>query len=326
MDKRIFISLAALAALLTFISPIINGAETGKKYYLFSYFRAFEKKRDGSGLHLAWSEDGCKWKKLRGGKLFFKPSVSSIMRDPSITRGPDGRFHLVWTTGWVGRNIGYASSKDLIKWENEKLLPVMEHEPRALNCWAPELFYDDATGKFIIYWSTTIPGRFPETDGMGTGERNHRIYYVTTENFETFTPTKLLYDPGFNCIDAFIIKDGIRYVMFVKNETTYPPAKYLFYAESSAAEGPWKQASEQITPQNLKVEGPAVLKINGKWHLYFDVYNKFHFGLLVSEDLKTWQDMTDSLDMPFGARHGTMFEIEWENLKILLNRQARGKY
>lgn len=36
------------------------------------------------------------------------------MRDPSICQGPDGIYHLVWTSSWTDRIIGYASSRDLI--------------------------------------------------------------------------------------------------------------------------------------------------------------------------------------------------------------------
>ena len=30
------------------------------------------------------------------------------MRDPALLRRPDGSFHLVWTTSWVGHTIGHA--------------------------------------------------------------------------------------------------------------------------------------------------------------------------------------------------------------------------
>ncbi len=64
------------------------------------------------------------------------------MRDPCIIRGADGLFHMVWTVSWNERTIGYASSKDLIHWSEQQAIPVMEHEPTTLNCWAPEIFYD----------------------------------------------------------------------------------------------------------------------------------------------------------------------------------------
>jgi len=43
----------------------------------------------------------------------------------------------------------------------------------------------------------------------GNGEEglNHRIYGTTTRDFWTFSPTRLFYEPGFNVIDATIVRD-----------------------------------------------------------------------------------------------------------------------
>jgi beta-xylosidase len=71
------------------------------------------------------------------------------MRDPSITRGPDGTWHLVWTSAWRGNNgFGYSHSKDLVHWSEQKFIPVMAHEPTVCNVWAPELFYDEKEKQF----------------------------------------------------------------------------------------------------------------------------------------------------------------------------------
>src|SRR5688572_16993225 len=63
---------------------------------VFSFFR----NNGEDGLYLATSEDGLNWKALNGDRPLLKPEVgeSRLMRDPSITRGPDGTFHMVWTT------------------------------------------------------------------------------------------------------------------------------------------------------------------------------------------------------------------------------------
>ena len=84
------------------------------------------------------------------------------MRDPSICQAPDGTFHMVWTSSWTDRIIGYASSRDLIHWSEQRAIPVMMHEPTAHNCWAPELFYDEPSQTYYIFWATTIPGRHKE--------------------------------------------------------------------------------------------------------------------------------------------------------------------
>jgi beta-xylosidase len=222
---------------------------------------------------------------------------------------------MVWTVSWWEKGIGYASSKDLITWSEQKTIPVMQHEPDAKNCWAPEIFYDEVNEQYLIFWATTIPGRFPETDWQSNegvvGEgNNHRMYYVTTTDFENFSDTRLFYDFGFNVIDATIIKDGSEYVMFLKDETNKPftPQKNIKIARSSTAVGPYSEASEPISG-NEWVEGPTVIKIGDLWHLYFDKYRLRQYGLMVSSDLQTWTDRSDDLEYPEGLRHGTVFKV-----------------
>jgi beta-xylosidase len=119
---------------------------------------------------------GLKWTSLKDDLSFLPPQVGGkLMRDPSICLGPDGMFHMVWTTGWWDRGIGLAHSKDLIHWSEQQFIEVMKHEPTAKNCWAPEIFYDEATETYLIFWATTIPGRFPATENP-KDDNNHRLY------------------------------------------------------------------------------------------------------------------------------------------------------
>src|SRR5690606_35056667 len=104
-----------------------------------------------AGLRMLYSYDGYHWTDLD--TVLLRPEVGTqkVMRDPSMVQGPDGTFHLVWTTSWkADRGFGYASSKDLLHWSEQKHIPAMEHEPGALNAWAPELFYDDVKKDYII--------------------------------------------------------------------------------------------------------------------------------------------------------------------------------
>src|SRR5690606_8794609 len=121
-----------------------------------------------------------------------------LMRDPCIIRGGDGLFHMVWTVSWNDKGIGYANSKDLINWSEQQFLPVMQHEKLTRNTWAPEITYDPKSKIYMIYWASTIPGKFLETASKKESGYNHRMYYVTTKDFKKFSDTKLLYDPGFN--------------------------------------------------------------------------------------------------------------------------------
>lgn len=299
-----------------------SGSETPENHFLYSYFKG----NGEDGLHLAYSQDGLRWKALRNDSSFLTPTVGTakLMRDPSILRGPDGIFHMVWTAGWTERGIGYASSRDLIHWSEQQYIPAMEHESQALNTWAPELFYDDQRREYMIFWASTIPGRFPATDGQdasgpGRPGYNHRIYYVTTRDFRNFSRAELLYEPGFNVIDAAIVKDGKRYVMLLKDETNKPfkPQKNIRLAFGENSRGPFSAPSGPISGKEW-AEGPTALKIDGKWHVYFDSYRDHRYGLVTSRDLMTWTDESDKLSMPAGIRHGTAFEVPADIARKLL--------
>ncbi len=288
--------------------------------YVFTSFRG-----NGDGLHFAWSTDGIKWSALANDRAFLTPQVGGkLMRDPCILQGPDGTFHLVWTTGWWDKVIGYASSKDLIHWSEQKAIPVMEHEPNAKNSWAPEIAYDPAKGEFIIFWATTIPGRFAE--GETTGDRggdgtmlNHRIYCTTTKDFQTFSPTKLFFNPGYSVIDATIRKEGETFFMIFKDETRNPPKKHLRVASSKQLEGPYEVISEPFTPRGVWGAGPSVIKIGDDFICYFDMYTAHRYGAMKSKDMKSWTDITSELSFNVpDVRHGTALKISREVMANLL--------
>src|SRR4051812_27071226 len=88
-----------------------------KNVYLFSSFH----EPANEGLRMLYSYDAYKWNDLN--KILLKPETGKdkIMRDPFIVQGPDGTFHLVWTTEWKGGNgFGYAHSADLIHWSEQQ--------------------------------------------------------------------------------------------------------------------------------------------------------------------------------------------------------------
>lgn len=296
---------------------IACNTEKEKAVYLFSYFQ--DNGQDG--LHLAYSEDALNWTAVKENQSMLAPKVgeSKLMRDPCVIRGADGKFHMIWTAGWTEKGIGYAYSEDLVNWSNQQYIPVMEHEPTAKNCWAPELFYDADTEQYMIYWATTIPGRFPATDDSGDKSYNHRMYYVTTKDFKKFSPTKLLYDHGFNVIDGTIQKVGKEYLMFLKNEIRYPePEKNIRIAKSQNLTSGYSPASMPITENGVWVEGPTAIETDKGWIVYFDKYRKHQMGAVLSKDLKNWTDISEQISFPEGTRHGTVLKITPQELDKLL--------
>jgi beta-xylosidase len=288
---------------------------------LFCFFRG----NGEDGVFLAMSEDGLQWTTLNNDQPILRPEVgeSKLTRDPSITRGPDGVFHMVWTTSWEGRTIGYASSRDLAAWSPQRAIEVFPDEQGVLNCWAPEVFYDQPSGEFIVVWASTIKGRFPETFGKGTRDYNHRQYFVRTRDFETISKPALFYDPGFQVIDAAIFalegRGGMSYGMVVKNETLTPPAKYLFLTFADSLAGPWTPPTHSISG-NEWAEGASPVRIGGAWYIYFDKYRQHTYGAIRSNDLKHWEDITDKVSMPDDARHGTVFRAPRSAIAALQSR------
>jgi len=285
--------------------------------YMFCYFNNNGK----DGLHLAYSNDGYKWFALNGDSSLLKPTVAKdkLMRDPCIIKGADGLFHMVWTVSWNDKGIGYASSKDLIHWSEQQFIPVMQQEDSARNCWAPEITYDKKNKQYMIYWATTIAGKY-KMDSIIESGYNHRLYYTTTKDFTTFSKTKMLYDKGFNVIDATIVPDGNNYIMFLKDETRLPPQKNIKIATSKKLTGGYNNASAPITG-NYWAEGPTSLKIGNAWIVYFDKYRDHQYGAVESTDLKNWTDVSDKISLPKGIRHGSIFVIskeEFERLGSLL--------
>jgi len=287
-------------AAIIFISAILLASCSAKKdVYMFTSFH--EPATDG--LRMLYSFDAYHWTDLN--KVLLKPEVGDkVMRDPSIAQGKDGVFHLVWTSAWTGgKGFGYADSKDLVHWSQQKLINVMEDEPAVVNVWAPEIFYDDDNDQFIIVWASTIPGRFPV--GTETENNNHRLYYTITRDFQNFSKEKLFYDPGFSAIDAEIIKRGKNdYVMVVKDNTR--PNRNIKVAFASNPLGPYSAASAPFTDNFT--EGPTVAKAGDNYLIYYDAYREKIFGAQVTTDFKTFTNITKQVDVPQGHKHGTIFK------------------
>ncbi|HYO84204.1 MAG TPA: glycoside hydrolase family 43 protein, partial [Bryobacteraceae bacterium] len=284
----------------------VVGAET----FLFTSFR-----RNGeTGVYFALSDDGRKWEQL-GAKAWVTPQRDGmLMRDPFLTRGPDGTYHMIWTWGWTRKEgggslkIGYSSSRDLVTWTQQREIPVFGNEPGARNVWAPEAAWDPNKREWIIFWATTIPGRFADTEGTGDSGYNHRLYSMTTRDWQSFSEPRLWFDPGFNSIDSTVVQDGSRWIMIFKDERRNPVQKRLRLAFADSPAGRWKDISEPFTID--WVEGPSAIRMGKEWWIYFDHYTKPHYyGAVRTTDWKTFEDVSKQVSFPDDHRHGTVIRI-----------------
>lgn len=282
-----------------------------KPLYLATYFVG----NGESGAYLAVSDDGYQFKPIvKPNVPILRPTLGKdrLMRDPCLVRGGDGDWHMVWTTGWWDRSVGISHSKDLVNWEPQESVPAMEREPNALNAWAPELAYDDKSKSYTLFWSSTVKGQFPETS-RADGDKapdgtplNHRYYCTTTTDFRNYAPSRLMWDPGINSIDATLLHDGARWILFGKDETKAPkPAKSLFVAAGPRPTGPFVMLKAPITGAYW-AEGPTAVKDGPIYRVYFDRYMDSRWGAVESRDLTNWDDVSDRIKMPPGARHGTI--------------------
>lgn len=295
--------------ILIFLS-LLTSCGPAKEVYMFSTFR----EPADLGLFLAYSEDGMQWNDLGGPWLAPKIGNQKVMRDPSVVRGPDGTFHMVWTTSWRGDlGFGYAQSDDLMHWSEQKMIPAMAFDTSTVNVWAPELFYDQHQEEYIILWASTIPYKFEK--GIEAEDNNHRMYYTTTRDFETFTETKLFIDPKFSIIDAVIVERGKSdYVLVLKDNTR--PERNLKVAFGNAPAGPYRNISAPFTGKFT--EGPTLLKKGDAWYIFYDAYELKRYGVSKTTDFIHFEDVSTQFQLPEGHKHGTIFKADRRVLKQLI--------
>ena len=303
MSIRTLLNKAVLLAVLA----ICNAAMADDNMLLFSYFKNTDQ---GGGAYIAASYDGMNWITLNYGQPVLTPNLGdghgTLMRDPDLSRAPDGSFHMVWTTDWSGQELGHAHSNNILSWPDQNAMGVMEHEPTARNVWAPEALYDPVNENYQIFWSTAMTDRF---------DNGHRIYKTTTTDFQSFTTPTLFYEPGFTVIDATIIDTGVdgsdRYGMFIKHEAD--GQKGISMTSGRAISGPFDPNPGPtivgITVNGLAAEGPTCTKLGDTWHLYWDYYGLNVMGVATSTDLVNWTEKTDQLNMLSGASHGSVLTI-----------------
>lgn len=329
----------ALLSLFCLASSIVT---MGQDAYIFTSFN--EPSIDG--LRYLYSYDALHWDTIPG--VWMKPTIGNergyvdaftheacvptfapdcrVLRDPSIAQGPDGTFHLVWTTQWLGsKGFGYAHSKDLINWSAQIEIPVMQ-DAETNNVWAPEIMYDDDEKVFVIIWSSMIaPEDYTEADKLGKNGA-HRMWYTTTRDFRRFTPARRYYDPGFNSIDGFLLKRAKNDYVLISKDNRKPGFSNLFCSFSSSLHGPFVTADNapvgttpSVTFGREYSEGPCAIKVGDEWLIYFDQYRPTQeFGAVKTRDFKTFTPINDKISVPAAHKHGTIIKVSRDVLDNLL--------
>lgn len=317
--KRLRTLLLGACLCVSFLPAAAQTATTSAdegEYYVSS---SFHEPAD-EGLRFIYSRDGLHWDSIPG--TWLAPELGdSIMRDPSIWRGKDGTYHLVWTIAWKGdTGIGYSSSTDLIHWTPQRRIPVMDSIRHTYSVWAPELFYDDTKGEYMIVFTAKVD------DKTSTGRRNehgdyHRMYYVTTRDFVAFSEPRLLYDAGYSCIDGVIVKRGEGdYVLVAKDNRK--ANSNLRVAFSKRPEGPYTlPLSRPFT--GIFAEGPSVTKVGDTYYIYYDLYRRHIYGASTTKDFIHFTDVTSNAAFPAGHKHGTVFKAPVSTVEALIRASQK---
>ncbi|MBN1515101.1 glycoside hydrolase family 43 protein [Candidatus Sumerlaeota bacterium] len=266
-----------------------------EQVYLFTSFRD-----NGDGLHIAYSEDGLKWTDLN--RTFLRPDVGGkLMRDPFILQGPDGVFHLVWTSGWYDKGIGYASSQDLINWSQQRLIPVMQETPGTKNCWAPEIFYDGLKKEYLITWASDVDESASETEAKRV--TNNDIYYAVTKDFVTFSQAQPFYAATFNVIDANIIEHSGRYIMAFKGQGG------IQLAGAFNVRGPYGLLAPMAIIGGTELVGPGFAKIGDEYILYYMGNGGKTCRASKTLDFDNWTDITSQIQAVSGQTQGSIIKV-----------------
>jgi hypothetical protein len=281
--------------------------------WLFIYF----KEPGNQGIYFALSQDGLRYTPLNDGQPWVTPAQpGELTRDVFLTRGPDGRFEMVWTWNWRGNSLGYASSPDLLTWSPQKEIPIMADFPQTNNVWAPETYWDAKKSRWLLIWSSS----------MKDSTAGHRIWYSLTPDFNTFSKPAIFFDPGYVTIDATIFHEAKSknssgpYRLIFKQQTYDPLTFQERVATGPTLEGPWSNISGPINESWS--EGPSCIQLGNRYVVFYDHYRapRARYEAVATNDWKHWEDITPQTSLPPYSKHGSFLKITSEEAARLLAR------
>jgi hypothetical protein len=258
--------------------------------YLLVYF-----KDQNQSAYMAISSDGYTFTDINGGNPVFigaQLAEQKGVRDPHITRGPDGAFYLAMTDlhifgkragfrdteferpaekyGWGNnRAIVLMKSYDLIHWTHsdfrvDKAFPELGD----IDCsWAPETVFDPSAGKMMVYFTIRY-----------NNKECHLYYSYADDNFTKLetTPKKITEIDG---LDGDITKTGNQYQLFYVSN-----ARVLHSVSDKINEG-YKTDTTRIDPEKVSTEAPNLFRRLGTntYVLMYDVYGAWPSNMGFSE-------------------------------------------
>ncbi|WP_426738140.1 family 43 glycosylhydrolase [Plantibacter sp. 2H11-2] len=308
--------------------------------YAFAYFTG--NSLAGENIYFAASEgnNALDWNELNAGRpVLTSDEGTKGLRDPFLIRSPEGdTFYLIATDLSIGSGTSWGDSvrkgshylevwesHDLVTWSDQRHIEVAPEN--AGNTWAPEAYYDDTIGAYVVFWASSLYGA---DDPDHTGNSYHRMMYATTRDFTTFSEPQVWQDQGVSRIDSTVIKSSDTYYRFTKDEGAGGTGCADIIQESStdlrATLESWTVLDTCIGRDagTSAVEGPTAFAanpgdVNGdKFYLFVDEYGGRGYIPLETEDIANpdWQVAKD-YDLPASPRHGTVLPVTAAELQLL---------
>jgi hypothetical protein len=322
----VLLAIALVAAALAGPARASRPAYAG---YLFAYFTG-EGTADGEQVYFALSRgnDALRWRELNDALPVLTSGIGEKgVRDPFVIRAPSGdRFYLIATDlrifgngDWDraqrhgSKSVMVWESTDLVHWTDQRLVRVSPDT--AGNTWAPEAFYDETLGAYVVFWASKL---YAADDPDHTGSTYNRMMYATTRDFRTFSEPQVWKDPGYSVIDSTLIKHNGTYYRFTKDErdpsSSSPCAKFIIEEKSpTILNTGYDLVAECVGKGSIsRGEGPTVFKSNtqNKWYLFIDEFGGRGYVPFESTDLAAGRwTLASDFSLPAHPRHGTVLPV-----------------
>lgn len=288
-------------------------------------------------------------------------AASGKVRDPYILPKQDGSgFYILGTDLETRGATDYRNSKLLI-WDvpSDSFDQIESIQPWAVEtagwfsnyqiqlnspssngradfyAWAPEAIWDSSKNMYMMYWSAGT------SDTAGENYDSLRVHYAYTSDFKTFynangqeinaangVEPQILYDPGYQSIDADILKlDENKYWMVFKDERS--SGKEIHYATASSLTGSWQDAG-MYTDNDLQspLEGPFLYQLPDDSVVLMADYYSNNVGYFISmnnNELDNINNFTNNsisraVNINYlSPRHGNICKISEDEYNNLVN-------
>jgi len=281
--------------------------------YVMVYF-----KDETHSAYLAISRDGYNFTDVNGGEPVFDGATLAQqkgVRDPHLTRGPDGAFYLAMTdlhiygdragfrtTRWERPEVPYGwgnnralvlmKSWDLIHWTHSDFrVDLAFPELGDIDCsWAPETTFDPVAGQMMVYFTIRY------------GNKNANIYWAHADEAFTKLVTTPKMIPGIGGIDGDLtLVNGKWHFYYVGG------AKILHAVSDQLTQG-FVAEARRIDPETKSTEAPNLFRRLGTdtYVLMYDVYGARpnNMGFSETTDFTTYRDLGHFNE---GVMRGTNF-------------------